>query len=68
MTGSELVHIRLDRETVQAMDMLASLWNLSRQAAAQRLLDAAIRLHHGDITALLDQFHARWLDGQTNDT
>lgn len=48
----EVIHIRLPRETVQAIDALASYWLLSRTETVERLLHIGIGNCSTDLVAL----------------
>lgn len=63
----EVIHPRVDRLTVQAIDLLASRWNLTRQDTVTRLLNDAIGLHRDGIAEMLNEVRARWLEEGQDD-
>lgn len=55
-----VIHLRLERQTVHALDTLAVAWNVSRGEAASRLLDEGITTHIDEVMNLLRSVGSRY--------
>jgi hypothetical protein len=55
-----VIHLRVNRHTVHAIDTLAVAWNVGRGEAANRLLDEGITAHLDEVLALLRSVGSRY--------
>lgn len=66
--SKQSLHLRVDDHVIRGVDAVAMGWNVSRNEAANRLLDEGIRRHIDDVRTAFEQMLTMYAGHASNET